>query len=104
MTAFDSMNFGKRSSIVRDTPPFCLLKMAKVEYKTAPDYFKGRACSRLRATQNLKGGFTCTPAKLPIHRPYLIQAATSFHERLDKLTWSISGAGRAVRPGIKLGL
>jgi hypothetical protein len=29
---------------------------------TPPICFKSRACSRLKATKNLKKGFTCTPA------------------------------------------
>jgi magnesium chelatase family protein len=29
---------------------------------TLPNWFKSHACSRLRPTQNLKTGFTCTPA------------------------------------------
>jgi magnesium chelatase family protein len=33
------------------------------------------ACPRLRATHNLKRGFTCTPSKLLINQPYLVQAA-----------------------------
>ena len=34
-TSFDRMNFGESSSIVRDIPSSCLLKMAKVEFKTS---------------------------------------------------------------------
>jgi hypothetical protein len=42
------------------------------------DSFEGRACSHLRATQNLKRGFTCRPDRHLISRPYLLQAATHF--------------------------
>jgi hypothetical protein len=43
---------------------------------TSPDSFESCACPRLRTTHNLKRGFTCTPGKLLINRPYLVQAAT----------------------------
>jgi Magnesium chelatase, subunit ChlI len=42
------------------------------------DSFKGRACSRLRAAQNPKRGFTCTPAKPWFRRPYLLQPPRHF--------------------------
>jgi hypothetical protein len=49
--------------------------LAGIMAHTPPNCFKSRACSRLRATQNLRKGFICTPAKLLIHRPYLSQPA-----------------------------
>jgi hypothetical protein len=36
--------------------------LAGIMAHTPPNCCKRRACSRLRATQNLKKGFTCTPA------------------------------------------
>jgi magnesium chelatase family protein len=41
-----------------------------------PTFFSGRDGSRFRATYDLKRSFTCTPDKLLINRPYLVQAAT----------------------------
>jgi len=43
-----------------------------------PNCCKSCACSRLSATQNLKKGFTCTPAKLLMNRPYLLPTPTHF--------------------------
>jgi Magnesium chelatase, subunit ChlI len=36
--------------------------LAGIMAHTPPNCLKSRVCSRLRATQNLKKGFTCTPA------------------------------------------
>jgi hypothetical protein len=36
--------------------------LAGIMAHTPPHCLKSRTCSRLKATQNLKKGFTCTPA------------------------------------------